>query len=364
MQRSALVGIAWAVVGAVACAPALPRAASPGAPATGETADAAEPGARETAAGGEAAAPEIAPSPDDPFADIRAALERQKAGETRDPDPLAPLREGMQRSLEEEVRERQWGGTPKPAREDEGGSPKLDELAAEIAADARRREAMEQELEERFRRDMFAELEKAPLRNCVPSAESIVDMPGDFIFYREIERGDFRATEMPDGSPIVPARDFEPGAILSVSLMCVSGIRLVELGPDEFEARLKDTRFMAIVARAHSIWRHRGDPTAAAWILRHQQVHFDLAEVEARRLTATRDDVIESVYGHAATPMDAVRQLQERWDGHFRQVREGFLAVGRRYDEETRHGQDVEQQTRWYLRAKQGLADARRGREG
>ncbi len=357
---------AWAIAGLLACAPGSAPVAPP-APteATAEATAATEPVQGPEGWEGDPDLPE-----DSPYADLRARLEHQRQeGETQ-ADPLAALREGLARQADAQIESQRWDANrpqaPQPSPSTAAPSdPALSELEDEIAVDEERRRRSEaalrgreerrREAEEAMWKARFEQLRLASLRNCVPSLEYLTQLPGDVVRHRTLRRDDFRAAQM---SPIGIDADFEPGAHVSVSLMCITVIRVWEFG-SSFEARLDGLRYVALLDREKSWWNEEGEHVSEEWTLRHEQVHFDLAEVEARRLTREADTVVKQLVGRADTPEEAVAELQQLWAEHFEQVRQAFLEMEARYDAETRHGRNPSEQTEWFARAKRGLAESR-----
>jgi hypothetical protein len=367
VRRSRWIGL-WAIAGLIACAsgagPPEPDATDATASAPIEDAPAA-PTADEEAWSGDPDVPE-----DSPYADLRARLEQQRgAGDTT--DPLAPLRGSLERQAQQQIEAQRWDRTRPPAPQASASDstpddPALSQIAEEIAADEELRQRSEQEkrLREQRKREVEAQVREArfemfaqlPLRGCVPSARHMEKIPGDIVRHRQLQREDFRADEMSQLPTGVLDADIEPGAHVAVSLACVTTIRVVETGPDAFEARLEGLRFVALLNRDKSWWNEEGDHISEEWTLRHEQVHFDLAEVEARRLTREAGEVTSRLIGRGTAPEAAAIALQQLWDAHFEQLKTAFLEMEMRYDRETRHGRNLSKQTEWFARAKRGLS--------
>ncbi len=78
------------------------------------------------------------------------------------------------------------------------------------------------------------------------------------------------------------------------------------------------------------------DPDEARRTLRHEQTHFDLTEVHARRLRKVLHDVYDPCRaGRADVSSEAERVIAAESDAQ------------RRYDDETRHGLDAAHQRAW-----------------
>ena len=296
--------------------------------------------------------------PDDsPYADLRARIEQQRSAGEPAQDPLAPLRSGLERQAQQQIEAQRWDPTRPPAPQDStSGStptdPALSQIAAEIAVDEElRRRADEQSRKVKTRRQVerelqearFDMLEQAPLLGCVPTPRLLDEIPGDVVRHRRLQRDDFRALEMSDLPPGAIDDDIEPA-------YCPDGSRA-----DEPSSSTWTSRPCALLDRDRSWWNEEGDHISEEWTLRHEQVHFDLAEVEARRLTREAGEVTKRLVGRGTTPEAAVVAVQQLWDAHFVQLRTDFLDTQLQYDRETRHGKNLSKQTEWFARAKRGL---------
>ena len=88
------------------------------------------------------------------------------------------------------------------------------------------------------------------------------------------------------------------------------------------------------------------NPTESARTLRHEQTHFDLSEVHARRMRRYFSELFEPCMKTA----EELGSLAERF------VREESAAQ-RRYDEETSHGRMSRKQTEWEADVTRQLAE-------
>lgn len=87
------------------------------------------------------------------------------------------------------------------------------------------------------------------------------------------------------------------------------------------------------------------DSTQRRTVLRHEQTHFDLAEVHARRMRRAFRDL-----AHACTRTDAeLSAVAER-------LTQGEKAEQRRYDAETNHGLVADKQALWSRNVAQRLS--------
>ncbi len=207
---------------------------------------------------------------------------------------------------------------------------------------------------------------RAALREPLPEFASprgrLVDdanEPGrDLISYRCLERGDFRGAEPP---PEHASHRDELGAATCVYVLVLPGtkIQLVAVrspqGPVRYRAEPTALGFRALMDRDCSWWNsERRHPPG--YVLEHEQIHFALFELEARRLDARSSDIASAVTVSAATPEEAVRVAQERLAAEVRQAMAAAVQRNREFDEDTSMGFRPERQQTWRDRVQTELA--------
>ena len=185
----------------------------------------------------------------------------------------------------------------------------------------------------------------------------------DWIRHRELTRDDFRETEPEHVEPVVDlGRDAIVEAYVTIALSCVIRVRLEQTAPERFEAGLDDVRYFALLSRDESWWNPDA-PTSPEWILRHEQLHFDLAELIARELGLETERLKHTLRGEGHDAAEALVDFQRRWAERMERAQRDFDEIEDRYDRETEHGNDVARQTEWFARVKRGLGAVRAGLE-
>jgi hypothetical protein len=173
----------------------------------------------------------------------------------------------------------------------------------------------------------------------------------DVIRYRQVARADFRASRPPARIATNAAR---MGAYTCVHILPVGDPRVkVQPQPDgSLVARLGSVRFRAQMDRGCSWWNDeaRLDPS---YVLQHEQIHFALAEIQARRLTAE----IQSIEIVERDPRLANQEIQRAFDRAARGATEALLRENTRFDEETSFRFVPAVQKRWLREVEQQLAD-------
>lgn len=179
--------------------------------------------------------------------------------------------------------------------------------------------------------------------------DTVVDS-GDFIRYRTIERADFNGKESPISAP---NRDnYELNAVTCVYLRTDAdvslkvGSRIDADGTERFEGWLGTLAFHALMDRGCSWWNPRGrDPD---YTLQHEQIHFALHEVAARRLNEAAAQLVTTLHVTAASEQEVIEMLEARIGQLFDEHNAAASQRNRRFDEETSWGHDAERQSRWW----------------
>ena len=149
-------------------------------------------------------------------------------------------------------------------------------------------------------------------------------------------------------------------AYVAISLSCVIRVKLGQVAPDRYEAALDEVRYFALLSRDESWWNPDA-ATSPEWILRHEQLHFDVAELLARELELETERLRHSLRGAGPDPGQAIVDFQKRWADRMERAQKDFEDIETRYDRETLHGNDVARQTEWFARVKRGLGAVRAG---
>jgi hypothetical protein len=190
-----------------------------------------------------------------------------------------------------------------------------------------------------------------------PSAEEREAM----IPYRTLERGDFLSPTPPPQLAGV-AGDLCAATCAQIVLDEVPvTIRGLAPGGTGFEARPDRIRFRALMDPHCSWWRAGPCAQPAEYVLQHEQVHFALVELEARRLNARSGELAERVRARGRSPEEASARSRERLEAVLRDSSDQILEGHTRFDEDASLGYRPERQQAWYDRTMRELAEAAAG---
>ncbi len=268
-------------------------------------------------------------------------------GETQ----LDPELSALHRSLEARRRAREQGA---PVEED-GHAALREHLAEQI--DAQIADTEPELLSEEERERIALEIEgdalrrqltsrKASVPGCVAEKEEVARLPGDLTPWVRLTRADFRAAPPIVADPRIQLRRM---ARLAVGLMCAGELEVTELENGRFVASIEGLEWFPVVSRGNSWWSDEAR-SPDEWVLYHEQVHFDLAELEARRM-ARRPPLREEAESAEA----ASRKLLERWVPHFEGALDRLKQAEQEYDAATDYGREPRKQREWAERTQAEL---------
>lgn len=270
-----------------------------------------------------------AAAPAAPLSPERQRLERWKEGGSA-VDP----REGFARAAEEEAERRRRAAIahgPETAR---------DGLEAEMVA------------------DRLGEL-GAGGGGCFEEEPDLA-MQDDWITHRTLTREDFLSREKLDVEPVVSIPGGEVAAYVMIRFACIVKGRASEPEPGHAVVEIERVKYLALLSRQGSWWNPDGIGNDE-WILRHEQLHFDVAELFAQELTRRSPGLHAALRGTGPDPNAAIDDFERRWRVHMHEQRARFDAFEEQYDRETWHGTDFQRQTEWFARVKRGLSAVRAG---
>jgi hypothetical protein len=171
---------------------------------------------------------------------------------------------------------------------------------------------------------------------------------GDLIRYRKLERSDFKSTTPP---PVVKQGPYELGAQTCAHLRTSPEVQ-VDLvattkpgGKTVHEGRLRNVRFFAYMDRDCSWWNPTNDDIA--YTLEHEQIHFAISELEARRLNRAAQKLQRDLHVTADTKEEVVNRVQKELNELLEEHNEHALEQNREFDQQTSVGKNPKRQREW-----------------
>ncbi|BHH82602.1 DUF922 domain-containing protein [Desulforhopalus sp. 52FAK] len=178
-----------------------------------------------------------------------------------------------------------------------------------------------------------------------------------YFSYRPLKTEDFQATQP---APSIGDHKHMINAHTSLSLRPVHDIRYI-ISPPEinfglYKAYLQELGFRAVMVPERSWWNPQLTPSKTAYVLQHEQIHFALMEIAARRLNRKLASMPEKVISapHGAT---VVRRLQETIDSEVTAIQAEILEEHTAFDKDTSLFHDPLRQQQWYDNSQDELYD-------
>lgn len=174
----------------------------------------------------------------------------------------------------------------------------------------------------------------------------------DPIRYRALTRADFRAAA-PPAHVAAHAGSFGAFTCANIVPEGMARVRFEPTGePGTYLGRLENAAFHAEMDRGCSWWNPKGPPIPADYVLEHEQIHFALTEIQARRLTAK----LREVRLRTDSPQDATGELQARYNEVLQDATQELLRASTAFDEDTSGSYQPARQARWRERVEADLA--------
>jgi len=176
---------------------------------------------------------------------------------------------------------------------------------------------------------------------------------GDLIRYRALDREDFLAARPPAEAAAIHG---QLGAATCVFLTTDprTTIRASSDGADEqrgvVRAQVENLAFIAYMDRGCSWWNPSPMALPAGYILQHEQIHFALFEVAARRLNARRDELTEQLQVTSTGQQRAIDEVHRRIDFEMQIAMDEIVARSNDFDRDTSRSYRQDRQTFWWDR--------------
>ena len=210
-----------------------------------------------------------------------------------------------------------------------------------------------------------AEMERRSSANQpmeIPSASSGMAQSdtGRMIGYRELRIGDFRGERPPKA--FVHRTPFF-GAVTCIYLQVEPDLQIfsrpVKGGGDgvEYVADLEQIVFRALVDRGCSWWNQAAQGLSPQRVLQHEQIHFALFEIAARRLNGRMLAIPEKRWFRGTSAEGAKGAARRFIDHLIHETMQELDEQHTRFDQEVEGGRSWEQQQRWWRQVEAELLE-------
>jgi hypothetical protein len=182
----------------------------------------------------------------------------------------------------------------------------------------------------------------------------------DVIGYRLLTRADFRGTHAPPEFAQVADR---VGAATCGQVRTTSDTTFfIKWRQDSPESErhhwveVKKLSFMALMDRRCSWWNDKAAARAPGYVLQHEQIHFALYELGARKLNASVDALKRDMTAEGASQAEVESRAQRALNDALVKATEDLLERNRDFDEDTSLGYRPDRQRAWLERVNEELS--------
>jgi hypothetical protein len=173
----------------------------------------------------------------------------------------------------------------------------------------------------------------------------------DVISYRQLTRADFRGTQAPTEFAAVAER---VGAAtcgqVRTTADTVFMINWRQESPTSEKhhwVEVKKLGFMALMDRRCSWWNEKLAARAPGYVLQHEQIHFALYELGARKLNASVGALKRDMTAEGKSQEEVQAQAQRALNDALAKATEELLERNREFDEDTSLGYRPDRQRDW-----------------
>lgn len=185
----------------------------------------------------------------------------------------------------------------------------------------------------------------------------------DVIPYRTLTRDDFRGTSVPGAFAGVADR---VGAATCGQVRTTDDTHIFVQGvtppggETRYFAKVKRLRFRALMDRSCSWWNDKVASFAPAYVLEHEQIHFALYELGARKLNERVEDLVKDVENEGSDVASVQAHAEDAINGALQDAVSEILERNRAFDEDTSLGYQPARQKEWLARVTAELSQTER----
>jgi hypothetical protein len=183
----------------------------------------------------------------------------------------------------------------------------------------------------------------------------------DVIGYRQLARADFRGTQAPAEFAAVAHR---VGAATCGQVRTTADTAFFlhwrQDSPQTEKVHwveVKKLGFVALMDRRCSWWNDKLAARAPDYVLQHEQIHFALYELGARKLNASVEAIARDMTSRGSNQEDVQARAQRALSDALVRATHELLARNRRFDEDTSLGYRPDRQRDWLKRVTEELSE-------
>jgi hypothetical protein len=185
----------------------------------------------------------------------------------------------------------------------------------------------------------------------------------DVIGYRQLTRADFRGTQPPPEFRAVADR---VGAATCGQVRTTDDTQFLikweqasPQSPRRYSASVKKLHFIALMDRHCSWWNEKLAALNPGYVLQHEQIHFALYELGARKLNASVEQIAREMESQGQSQEEVQTRAQRTLNEVLGKATQELLDRNRDFDSDTSLGFKPDRQRAWLEKVTAELAETR-----
>lgn len=189
------------------------------------------------------------------------------------------------------------------------------------------------------------------------SQRSEIDLT-DVVGYRPLTREDFKGPKAPFATE---EESKKLGAQVCANILPPPEMEILVTqttdgsGATTFSATLKEPPHYTAVMNRKCSWWNPQSTNPVDYQLQHEQVHFALAEISARKLNAAAPQILESIRAAGGTAEEVQEDVRQQVNQVLRDETARLVERNRQFDLDTSVGFDPKKQAEWLRTAESEL---------
>ncbi len=183
----------------------------------------------------------------------------------------------------------------------------------------------------------------------------------DVISYRQLTRADFRGTQAPTEFAAVAERVGAAtcGQVRTTgdTVFLLNWRQETPQSEKQHWVEVKKLGFMALMDRRCSWWNEKRAARAPGYVLQHEQIHFALYELGARKLNASVATITRDMTNQGNSQEEVQAHAQRALNDALTKATEDLLERNRDFDQDTSLGYRPERQHDWLKKVTEELAE-------
>lgn len=173
----------------------------------------------------------------------------------------------------------------------------------------------------------------------------------DAFGYRRLTRDDFQATALP-GNFAQYSHRINARSCLGLRTSKETHLRLSKrtyFGRQYYVGRVEGISYRAVFKPSCSWWNSKIHNNRIAYVLQHEQIHFALLEIAARKVSRSAEDELETFIAVGTTVEDVKQEFLEKAKTIGQDIMRENIKVHTAFDEETSLYFDPRAQQKWFV---------------